>query len=163
MDYEKLFEKKRKLDAGADEEARQAAMELGMRLVVDSQENPSPRIHDMMKKSFVSCSEKEKTLTLAYEVEEWELNPIDTMHGGLIATAIDTTCGMAVRYFSECLRTPTVSMTIDYIRPVPETEKLFVTVKVVRIGKSIANLTAEASVSGGKVAATATAVFMIKK
>lgn len=155
---------KSKLSSDAGDEEQQKAVEQGMRLVVESQENSAPRIHDKMKKSFIACSEREKTLTLAYEVEEWELNPIGTMHGGLIATAIDTTCGMTVRYFSECLKTPTVSMTVNYLKPVPEGERLLVTAKAVRIGRKIANLTAEAVLScSGETAATATAVFMIQK
>ena len=112
MDYLEILEKKKNLTENASEQERQKAMEYGIRMAVEERNDP-PRIHEMMKKSFVACSEKERWITLSYEVEEWEHNPIGTMHGGLIATAIDSTCGILVRYLSGTLRTPTVSMTIN--------------------------------------------------
>ncbi|QNM05599.1 PaaI family thioesterase [Qiania dongpingensis] len=164
MDYRRLFEEKNRLTYDAGDEERQAAMEQGIRRAVEGQENLRPRIHDMMKKSFVSCSEADRTLTLAYEVEEWELNAGGTMHGGMIAAAMDTTCGMTARYLSGSLNAATVSLTVSYLRPVPAGGRLLVTAKAVRIGRSLANLTAEAVNSrNGKTAALATAVFRIRK
>ena len=82
------------------------------------------------------------------------------MHGGLIATAIDSTCGILVRYLSGTLRTPTVSMTINYLATVPVGERLLVTARAVKVGRSLVNLCAEAVLeSSKKTAATATAVF----
>ena len=159
MDYLEILEKKKNLTENASEQERQKAMEYGLRMVVEERNDP-PRIHEMMKKSFVACSEKERWITLSYEVEEWEQNPIGTMHGGLIATAIDSTCGILVRYLSGTLRTPTVSMTINYLATVPVGERLLVTARAVKVGRSLVNLCAEAVLeSSKKTAATATAVF----
>ena len=159
MNYLKILEKKKKLPENASEQERQEAMEYGIRMAIEGAGDP-PRIHEMMKKSFVACSEKERWLTLAYEVEEWELNPIGTMHGGLIATAIDASCGLLVRYLSGSLRTPTVSMTLNYLTPVQVGERLLVTVRAVKVGRSLVNLCAEAVLENSKkTAATATAVF----
>lgn len=159
MDYLEILEKKKRLSENAGEQERQEAMEYGIRMAVEETNDP-PRIHEMMKKSFVACSEKERWLTIAYEVEEWELNPIETMHGGLIATAIDASCGILVRYLSGTLRTPTVSMTINYLATVPAGERLLVTVRAVKVGRSLVNLCAEAVLEKSKkTAATATAVF----
>ena len=159
MDYLEILEKKKNLTENASEQERQKAMEYGIRMAVEERNDP-PRIHEMMKKSFVACSEQERWITLSYEVEEWEQNPIGTMHGGLIATAIDSTCGILVRYLSGTLRTPTVSMTINYLATVPVGERLLVTARVVKVGRSLVNLCAEAVLeSSKKTAATATAVF----
>ena len=159
MDYLEILEKKKNLTENASEQERQKAMEYGIRMAVEERNDP-PRIHERMKKSFVACSEKERWITLAYEVEEWEQNPIGTMHGGLIATAIDSTCGILVRYLSGTLRTPTVSMTINYLATVPVGERLLVTARAVKVGRSLVNLCAEAVLeSSKKTAATATAVF----
>lgn len=159
MDYLEILEKKKNLTENASEQERQKAMEYGIRMAVEERNDP-PRIHEMMKKSFVACSEKEWWITLSYEVEEWEQNPIGTMHGGLIATAIDSTCGILVRYLSGTLRTPTVSMTINYLETVPVGERLLVTARAVKVGRSLVNLCAEAVLeSSKKTAATATAVF----
>ena len=159
MDYLEILKKKKNLTENASEQERQKAMEYGIRMAVEERNDP-PRIHEMMKKSFVDCSEKERWITLSYEVEEWEQNPIGTMHGGLIATAIDSTCGILVRYLSGTLRTPTVSMTINYLATVPVGERLLVTARAVKVGRSLVNLCAEAVLeSSKKTAATATAVF----
>ena len=159
MDYLEILKKKKNLTENASEQERQKAMEYGIRMAVEERNDP-PRIHEMMKKSFVACSEKEQWITLSYEVEEWEQNPIGTMHGGLIATAIDSTCGILVRYLSGTLRTPTVSMTINYLATVPVGERLLVTARAVKVGRSLVNLCAEAVLeSSKKTAATATAVF----
>ena len=159
MDYLEILEKKKNLTENASEQERQKAMEYGICMAVEERNDP-PRIHEMMKKSFVACSEKERWITLSYEVEEWEQNPIGTMHGGLIATAIDSTCGILVRYLSGTLRTPTVSMTINYLATVPVGERLLVTARAVKVGRSLVNLCAEAMLeSSKKTAATATAVF----
>ncbi len=161
MDYSRLLEEKDRLLPEAGEKERQAAMERGIRSAVEG-ETAAPRIHDQMKKSFVSCSEKDGTVTLSYEVEEWELNPMDTMHGGMIAAAIDTTCGITVRYTSGKLKTPTVSMTVNYLSPVPLGEHLLVTARAVKVGRRVANMTAEAVLEkSGRTAATATAVFFV--
>lgn len=74
MDYLEILEKKKNLTENASEQERQKAMEYGIRMAVEERNDP-PRIHEMMKKSFVACSEKERWITLSYEVEEWEQNP----------------------------------------------------------------------------------------
>ena len=69
MDYLEILEKKKNLTENASEQERQKAMEYGLRMAVEERNDP-PRIHEMMKKSFVACSEKERWITLSYEVEE---------------------------------------------------------------------------------------------
>ncbi len=162
MDYRRFLEEKRRLSEGASWEERQEVMRRGLEMAVESVGAHGARIHDMMKKTLVSCSEEEGTVTLAYEVEEWELNPNGVMHGGLIGTAIDTACGMVARYISENLLASTVSLNVDYLRPVPGGDRLLVTAGLVRLGGRIANLRAEARrESDGKTAALATAVFYL--
>ncbi|MCI9488005.1 MAG: PaaI family thioesterase [Lachnospiraceae bacterium] len=162
MDYQKFLEEKRKLSEESSSEEREAVMRRGLELVVASVGEHGVRIHDMMKKTLVSCSEETAEVTLAYEVEEWELNPNGVMHGGLIGTAIDTACGMVTRYMSENLLASTVSLNVDYLRPVSGGDRLLVTAKLVRLGGHVANLRAEARrESDGEPAALATAVFYL--
>ena len=53
-----------------------------------------------MQVEFYACNYEKKSVTLRFPVQRWELNHMATMHGGLIATAIDTTCGVTVRSVS---------------------------------------------------------------
>ena len=164
MDYRKFLEEKRKLSSEASPEERQEVMRRGLELVLEGVGDHSVRIHDMMKKTLISCSEEEAEVTLAYEVEDWELNPSGVMHGGLIGTAIDTACGMVTRYVSENLLASTVSLNVDYLRPVPGGDRLLVTAKLVRLGGHVANLQAQARrESDQKPAAVATAVFYLPR
>lgn len=164
MDYRRFLEEKRKLPAGASCGERQAVMKRGLELVLEGSGEHGPRICDMMKKKLLSCSEEARTVTLAYEVEDWELNPNGAMHGGLIGAAVDTACGMLVRYISENLLASTVSLNVDYLRPVPGGDRLLVTAELVRLGGRIANLKAEAKrESDGETAALATAVFYLPR
>ena len=53
------------------------------------------RLYCKWKLEFHSCNAADHSLTLRYPIREWELNHMSTMHGGLIAAAIDTTSGAA--------------------------------------------------------------------
>lgn len=179
MDYKKMLEEKKRLSEGTDDKSQKIMEQVIRRVIagdwnmtpdgtkaekagVQTSKDKVPRIHDMMRKEFISCDEEKGILTLAFEVEEWELNPNGVMHGGLIATAMDTTCGMLVRYLSGKLGASTISLNVDYLRPVPLGDRLLVTARVLRIGRKVANLTAEAvRASDGKTADAAAAVFYL--
>lgn len=68
----------------------------------------------------------EGMITLMFPVEEWQLNPMGMMHGGMLATAIDMTMGCVSYVFSNAKHTPTITMNIQYVRPVVLHKKLFV-------------------------------------
>ena len=54
------------------------------------------RVNDMLEPEFVSCSAEEQTLELRFPLNEWMLNPMGTMHGGIIATTVQTVIVLAV-------------------------------------------------------------------
>lgn len=79
----------------------------------------------------------EYSVTLAFPVYEWQLNPVGTMHGGMLATALDITMGCASYVFSEAKHTPTVSMELQYVRAVYAGRTLYVKAVADRCGSRI--------------------------
>lgn len=113
---------------------------------------------------FHSCSAADHSLTLRYPIREWELNHMSTMHGGLIAAAIDTTSGALTRSLTGCVVTPTINLNINYLLPGTREDALLVTAKADRIGKHLANIHTECrSENSGKLLATAMVNFMLKR
>ena len=55
--------------------------------------------------------------TLAVDVDERHLNPAGTVHGGLLATLVDTTMGAAVRSAVDDEVPATSQLTLTYLRP----------------------------------------------
>ena len=83
-----------------------------------------------------------------------------TMHGGLIAAAIDTTCGVIVRLRNYII--PTINLNVNYLSPGMAQDALLVTAKTDRAGQRICSVHAQCcSQKTGQLIATATANFMI--
>ena len=74
-------------------------------------------------------------------------NPMGIVHGGVTASLVDTcmgiTCGI------QCgLITPTISMTINYARPVPLDASIVVRTRTVRCGATAGHIEAEVYPAG---------------
>ena len=60
----------------------------------------------------------EGSATLAFEVRDEHLNPAGTLHGGVLATLVDTAMGQAVRSTTDDGEVPATSqLTVTYLRP----------------------------------------------
>lgn len=56
--------------------------------------------------------------TLVFQVREEHLNPAGTLHGGVVATLVDTAMGQAVRTTTDDGEVPATSqLTVTYLRP----------------------------------------------
>ena len=55
---------------------------------------------------------------IAFEATEEHLNPAGTLHGGVLATLVDTAMGLAVRTTTDDGEVPATSqLTVTYLRP----------------------------------------------
>lgn len=145
------------------EDTRQQRMEQEIR---ESMERLYPKdpdhLYSKMQVEFYSCNYEKKSVTLRFPIQRWELNHMATMHGGMTAAAIDTTCGVIVRYVSRRQMIPTINLNINYLGPGMAQDALLITTKADRVGHRICNVHAECrSQKTGKLLATATANFMI--
>lgn len=84
------------------------------------------------------------------------------LHGGAIASIIDTTIGTAVwTLCSKGTKIATVEMKVNYIASVPPGEEIEAEAKVIHDGSSLAVGTAEVKNSAGKLVAYGMATFIL--
>ncbi|EGG80498.1 hypothetical protein HMPREF0992_00461 [Lachnospiraceae bacterium 6_1_63FAA] len=79
--------------------------------------NSPDHLYNKMQVEFYSCNYEKKSLTFRFPIQRWELNHMSTIHGGIIAAAIDTTCGAIVRNVSGSKIIPTINLNINYLSP----------------------------------------------
>ncbi len=124
--------------------------------------NSPDHLYSKMQMEYYSCNDEKKSITFRFPIQKWELNHMSIMHGGIIATAIDTTCGAIVKNVSGNKSTPTINLNINYLSPGLPEDALLVTATADRAGRKICNVHAVCkSEKTEKIIATATANFMI--
>ena len=96
---------------------------------------------------------------ISCEMRDQLKQPHGILHGGITATLIDTAMAFAViTELAEGERASTIDLTIHYLRPHTE-GTVTCTAKVVRAGKRIFTLSAEAVNEKGKLIATAISTY----
>ena len=144
----------------AEGETEQVFMERVLRSAYETGA-ASERIYEAIKPSFFGCDSSEKTVSVLFRAEDWMLNPQDTLHGGILSTAMDMTMSVLARYVRKQRGAATVQLSINFIRPVNKGEEFLVTASTDHSGRRSTVIRAEVVVkSTGKLAATASGVFM---
>ena len=97
--------------------------------------------------TLLDCDGPSGSLTLGYATKPWMANVWGVVHGGVTAALVDScmgiTCGI------QCgLITPTISMTINYARPVPLDASIGVRTRTVRCGATAGHIEAEVYPAG---------------
>ena len=97
--------------------------------------------------TLLDCDGPSGSLTLGYATKPWTANVWGVVHGGVTAALVDScmgiTCGI------QCgLITPTISMTINYARPVPLDASIVVRTRTVRCGATAGHIEAEVYPAG---------------
>lgn len=92
--------------------------------------------------TLIDCDGPSGSLVLGYETKPWMANIWGVVHGGVVATLVDSCMGITCA--AQCgLITPTVSMTVNYARPVPLNASIVVRTRTVRCGVTSGQLSAE--------------------
>lgn len=111
---------------------------------------------------FVDCDDTSRTLTLEFPLEGWQVNGLGTLHGGMAYTMMDLAMSIAVYGFSRETIPPTVSMTVNYLRPIPMDKTVLIRTHLTSLGRRNATAYCEAIIpSSGKVACTALGTYAI--
>ena len=92
-------------------------------------------------------------------------NPMGIVHGGVTASLVDSCMGVTCGAHAGCTFTPTITMTVNYARPVPLDTDIQVRTRTVRIGGSSGQMSAEVFPAGrpDELLATATGVYAIRR
>lgn len=83
-------------------------------------------INAMLEMQMYDFDIEHKTITLAFPVRAWESNPVGNMHGGMICAALDVAMGCAAYIYSEAFFTPTIQMSVNFVKGIPTDEILLV-------------------------------------
>ena len=119
-------------------------------------------LNGRMKGELESCDDERQELTLKFPLQEWQVNGLGTLHGGMINTMMDLVMSMVEYCYSRQTITPTISMTANYLRPVPMEDYVYIKARVTSLGKRNATAYCEAIVpASGKVACTAIGTYAI--
>jgi uncharacterized protein (TIGR00369 family) len=106
------------------------------------------------------CNDARQELTLRFPVQEWQVNELGRLHGGMINTMVDMAMSLVIYCFSRQSIPPTVSMTTNYLRPVPMEGSVLVRAHVTSIGKRYATAYCEVLLpANSKVACTAIGTY----
>ena len=121
-------------------------------------------LNGRMLPSFYSCDEETREITIEFPLLDWEVNGIHTLHGGMESAMLDLTMTMVVFAFSRTGVPPTISMTTNYLRPVPMGQGgcVLVKAKLTSCGRRNATAYSELIIpESGKIAMTAVGTYAV--
>lgn len=124
-----------------------------------------PKICAELTPKPISFDEKRLETLFSFETTNWMGNPIKWLHGGIISTIFDNAMGSLATVISEGNFTPTVTLQVNYLRPVPLEGNVYVLARVTKPGRSLIYTCAElyAEIDSDTPLATATAVYAIHR
>ena len=114
--------------------------------------------------TLMDCDGPTGSLTLRYTTKPWMANIWGVVHGGVVATLVDTCMGITCGIQCDAI-TPTVSMTVNYARPVPLDADILVRTRTIRVGNTSGQMSAEVFLARAPEEAlvTASGVYAIKR
>lgn len=119
-------------------------------------------LNGRLKAALESCDDEKQEVVLKFPLEQWQVNGLGTLHGGMANTMMDLAMSMAVHCFSRQNIPPTISMSTNYIRPIPMEQHVFIRAKLTSLGKRNATAYCEAIIPGnGNVACTAIGTYAV--
>ena len=92
-------------------------------------------------------------------------NPLGVVHGGVTASLVDSCMGITCAAQAGGAPTPTITMTVNYARPVPLDADILVRTRTTRVGNSSGQMWAEVFLPDRPDAplVTATGVYSVKR
>jgi len=100
-------------------------------------------LDDKIKAKVVAANPDEKSISMEITANEYSLNSLKIMHGGVISWVFDLAMAVAIStYGGESLGT-TADMSVDFLRPIPFGTKLIVKAYAVNLGGFLRRARAE--------------------
>lgn len=105
-----------------------------------------------------------RSVLCRYTLQPWMQNCNHVLHGGMVATLLDLSCGLFVRAWSGRMGCVTSNLNISYLRPVNMDQPYYVRVRIESCGKNLSTAHACAWQDKGEDALcnTACATFFLK-
>ncbi len=119
-------------------------------------------LNGRLNAEYESYNDETKEIVLKFPLNKWQVNGLGTLHGGMIYTMMDLAMSMVVFCYSRETIPPTVSMTVNYLRPVPMDEYVIIKARLTSLGKRNATAYCEAIIPQSmKTASTAIGTYAI--
>lgn len=112
------------------------------KLIHEACEKRGNIVSGMIKPRLLDCDCDSMSSVIAFPGQDWEINPNLVIHGGIIATMMDTAMGITLIGFVESL-TPTISLQVSYLRPCPADGLIAVRSHITMLGGSVIHARAE--------------------
>lgn len=124
--------------------------------------NTEMRLNQMLAPRFVKSDCRDQSLTVAFEIDEWEKNTRGELHGGTIAAMFDLVLGITAHCASLAHQAATADMSISYLRRVDGDDTILMTILVRKNGRQMIRLSGEArSKKTGKAVAMVQSSYMV--
>jgi len=120
----------------------QAAFEEAVRAGLAYRLSREDSINDKLNLALASCDVTKPRVEFVHTVTAWELNVAGNMHGGIISTLMDSTMGLLSKAYTGARFTPTISLTVNFLRGVSEGETLHIVAEMTHAGGRILQLSA---------------------
>ncbi len=108
----------------------------------------------------IDCDGPTGSILFSYDTQPWMANVLGTVHGGIIATLLDSCMGITCA-LHVVGPTPTVTMTVNYLKPLPLSGTVHVRTRLNHLGRTTAQAMAEVFFPGrpDDTLVTATGVY----
>ena len=111
-------------------------------LLAEGAEKRKNTVAGMIEPGLIACDCAEMSTLIGFPAKSWEVNPNGVIHGGIIATMLDTAMGITTIAITDTL-TPTIDLHISYLRPCPADGMIAVRSSISMAGGSIIYVRAE--------------------
>lgn len=100
-------------------------------------------INSMFSPEVAVCNPDIPELTLCFPITGKMLNTSGIAHGGVVSMAYDITMGTMARWFQNGRMSPTLSMSFEFIKPVPAESRLMLRARPVAVGRHTIDFSCE--------------------
>ena len=128
--------------------------------------NMADAVYGRLHPRLVACDFTERTVEAVFAAQSWMRNGLGIVHGGVMATMLDSIGGVAARcYTPQDAVSPTVSLNVSYLNPVPLDVRVHVRAHISFAGQRLLHIQTEAfdEADASLVYATGAAVHFIKR
>ena len=118
-------------------------------------------VDEKMRARLVGCDYEAQTVTYAFPTQDLQINEKGGIHGGAIAGMCDTAFGVVANFTAGDYEATTTDMTVSFLRGVDYGMEVYLTVYIVKAGRSLIRQRAELTdAATGKLLATASGSWM---
>ena len=119
-------------------------------------------LNGRMEAALESVDDEKQELVLRFPLQDWQVNGLGTLHGGMTYSMMDLAMSIAVYCFSRQTIPPTISMSVNYQRPIPMEDSVLIRTRITSLGRKNATAYCEAIVPAtGKIACTAIGTYAV--